>query len=70
MGGGGGGGGGGGLESPGEAQVMGSSLPQLNGQEVVDALGKWEGMEDTIALFADLVKESSKSSPVIYHVHV
>lgn len=53
------GGGGGGLESPSEGQAVGSALPQLNAQEVVDALGKWEGMEDTISLFADLVKENS-----------
>ena len=50
---------GGGVESPGDLRFVGSGFPQLNAREVVEALGKWEGMEDTISLFADLVKENS-----------
>ena len=52
------GGGGGGIESPVESRLVGSNLPQLNAQEVVDALSKWDGMEDTIALFNDLIKRN------------
>jgi hypothetical protein len=48
--------GGGGLDSPVESRFI--NLPQLNAQEVVDALSKWDGMEDTIALFNDLLKEN------------
>ena len=47
------------MESPGDLRFVGSGFPQLNAREVVEALGKWEGMEDTISLFADLVKENS-----------
>ena len=46
---------GGGVESPGDLRFVGSGFPQLNAREV----GKWEGMDDTISLFADLVKENS-----------
>jgi hypothetical protein len=52
--------GGGGLDSPVESRFI--NLPQLNAQEVVDALSKWDGMEDTIALFNDLLKENGMSS--------
>ena len=49
----------GGLDSPGEARFVGSSLPQLSAREVVDALSQWDGMEDTVSLFTDLLRESS-----------
>ena len=50
---------GGNLDSPGDSRFVGSGVPQLNAQEVVEALGKWEGMEDTISLFSDLIKDNS-----------
>ena len=53
------------MESPGDLRFVGSGFPQLNAREVVEALGKWEGMEDTISLFADLVKENS----TYVHIH-
>ena len=51
---------GGGVESPGDIRFVGSGIqPHLNAREVVEALWKWEGMEDTISLFSDLVKDDS-----------
>lgn len=46
------------LASPEEYRFVGASLPQLNAQEVVDALSRWDGMEDTIALFSDLLNKN------------
>ena len=56
---------GGGVESPGDFRFVGSGFPHLNAREVVEALGKWEGTEDTISLFADLVKDNS----TYLHIH-
>ena len=40
---------------------LGSNLPQLSATEVVDTLSKWEGVEETITLFDDMIKaEQSK----------
>lgn len=47
------------MESPADIRLAGSGIPQLNAREVVEALGKWEGMEDTISLFSDLIKDNS-----------
>ena len=36
-------------------------MPDLPASQIVDALSDWEGMEDTVALFKDLlISESSK----------
>ena len=59
-------GGGGGGDSPNETRFVGSSLPQLNAHEVVEALSKWAGMEDTISLFNDLIKDNSMSHDCTY----
>ena len=61
-------GGGGGGDSPNETRFVGSSLPQLNAYEVVEALSKWAGMEDTISLFNDLIKDNSMSHDCMYCV--
>ena len=46
---------------------LGSNLPQLSAIEVVDTLSKWEGVEETITLFGDMIKdEQSKQSSDLY----
>ena len=50
------------LPSPDDYRFVGASLPQLNAQEVVDALSRWDGMEDTIALFSDLLNKNGMCS--------
>lgn len=42
-----------------------SALPQLQAGEVVEALSKWEGMEDTLALFDERLA-AEKSGSTIY----
>ena len=46
------------MVSPDDYRFVGASLPQLNAQEVVDALSRWDGMEDTTALFSDLLNKN------------
>jgi len=44
-------------DSLGEQWPLVSSMPQLSATEIVDALSKWEGMGDTLALFQEALKE-------------
>lgn len=46
------------MVSPDDYRFVGASLPQLNAQEVVDALSRWDGMEDTTALFSNLLNKN------------
>ena len=42
-----------------------SGMPQLPAGQVVEALSKWEGMEDTLALFDERLA-AEKSGSTIY----
>lgn len=42
-------------------------LPDLSAIQVVDALSEWDGMENTVALFKDLM--ISESSELLSSVH-
>ena len=57
------------MESPADIRLAGSGFPQLNAREVVEALGKWEGMEDTISLFSDLIRDNSMYTPIHCKFH-
>ena len=46
--------------------LTGAGLPNLTASEVVEALGKWEGMEDTIVLFKEQLEAENGRS----HSHV
>lgn len=52
----------GGAES-GTDWYVGPSIPHLPAEDVVEVLSKWDGMEDTIALFDEIIqKEKGKAS--------
>lgn len=46
--------------------LTGAGLPNLTASEVVEALGKWEGMEETIVLFKEQLEAENGRS----HSHV
>ena len=39
-----------------ERWSLDTSLPQLSAGEIVESLTRWEGMEDTIVLFQDMIR--------------
>ena len=44
---------------------MTGSLPQLSATEVVESLGRWQGMEDTIVTFDEMIKSEKRKSLLI-----
>lgn len=59
--------GGQGLEQDIEDYSTNLVLPNLTASQVIDSLSEWDGLENTVALFQDLVISESGKYTLLFH---